>query len=100
MSDSLKEKIRDFILDLTRSTCKDTTALISEMMDHNVSLTKRWRIKFHITLCEYCRHYQAQLETLRILSRGLEKKAPDMESQGSLKEDAKERMKKLIDNSK
>ena len=100
MSNPLKEKVRDFILDLTRSTCKDTTALISEMMDHNVSLTRRWRIKFHVTLCEYCRYYQAQLETLRNLSQGLEKKAPDMESQGSLKEDAKVMMKKLIDDSK
>ena len=100
MSKTVRETVRDFILDLTRSSCKDTTALISEMMDSHTSVTKRLRIKFHVTLCEFCRYYQEQLKTLRNLTKGLGKDAPDMENQGSLKEDSKEKMKKLLDDNK
>ena len=77
MPESLKEKLRDFILDLTLSKCNDTTELISESMDYPISTYKRWRVGFHLALCEYCREYKNQLETLRQLAQGLERETPD-----------------------
>ncbi len=97
MAVSLIEKLRDVILDLTLSKCKDTTELISENMDHNLSVFKRWRIGFHLALCKYCRKYRAQLETLRQMALGLDKEVADTAPQTSLKPDSKERMKQIIE---
>ena len=98
MAVSLKEKLRDVILDLMVSKCKDTTELISENMDRDISVFKRWRMGFHVALCKYCRKYKAQLETLRKMTRGLDEEAADTNPQvSSLKSDSKERMKKKIE---
>ncbi len=97
MAVSFIEKLRDVVLDLTLSKCKDTTELISENMDHTISVFKRWRMGFHLALCKYCREYKAQLETLRQMALGLEKAVPDRAPQASLKPDSKERMKQIIE---
>ncbi len=97
MAVSLIAKLRDVILDLALSKCNDTTELISENMDHNISLFKRGRMGFHLALCKYCREYKAQLETLRQMALGLDKEVPDTAPQTSLKPDSKERMKQVIE---
>lgn len=96
MPDSLREKLRDFTLDLMRSKCTDTSRRLSEDMDRSISGLKWLKIGFHLALCEHCREYKTQLKTLRHLTQSLEKEAPDMETQGSLKTDSKERMKQLL----
>ena len=98
MADSLREKLRDGVLDFFASNCKNTTQLVSEAMDHRVSIIKQWKIKFHLALCEYCRHYKEQLETVRNLARGLKKEDPEIDDESQLKSSAKERMKKLLDD--
>ena len=80
-----------------RSKCTDTSKLISENMDRPVSSLKWLKIGFHLSLCEYCREYKTQLKTLRQLTQGLEKAAPKMETQSSMKPDAKEKLKQIID---
>ena len=97
MAVSLIEKLRDVILDLTLSKCKDTAELISENMDHNISVFKRWRMAFHLALCKYCRKYRAQMETLRQMTLGLDKEVSDTAPQPSLKPDSKEKMKQIIE---
>jgi len=97
MAVSLIEKLRDIVLDLTLSKCKDTTELISENMDHNISVFKRWRMGFHLALCNYCRNYRAQLATLRKMALSMDKEVPDTSSQAFLKPDTKERMKQIIE---
>jgi hypothetical protein len=97
MAVSSLEKLRDVVLDLTLSKCKDTTELISENMDHPISVFKRLRMGFHLVLCKYCRKYRKQLETLRKMTLGLGKEAADVNPQASLKPDSKERLKKIIE---
>ena len=97
MAVSLIEKLRNIILDLALSKCNDTTELISENMDHNISVFKRWRMGFHLALCKYCREYKAQLETLRQMALDLNKAVPDTAPQASVKPDSKERMKQIIE---
>ena len=99
MADSLQEKLRDGVLDFFRSNCKDTTQLVSEAMDHRVSILKKWKIKFHLVLCEFCRHYKEQVETVRNLARGLKKGDLEIDGESQLKSSARERMKKLLDDS-
>ena len=99
MADSLLEKLFINILDFFDCHCKNIAPLVSESMDHRISLTKRWKIKFHLALCKFCRQikYLEQLETIRSLARGLNKEDLEMKGQGALKSDSKERMKKLLD---
>jgi predicted anti-sigma-YlaC factor YlaD len=96
MPNSLKEKLRDSILDLMKSRCTDTSKHISENMDGSISASKWLKIGFHLAICEHCREYKTQLKTLRHLTQSLEKEAPDMETQGRMKTDSKERMKQLL----
>lgn len=100
MSNSFREKARDRILDIMRSNCKDTTQLLSEAMDHDISLTKRCWIKFHLTLCKYCRLYKEQLETIRHLAKGMGKTDSKESTDMTLKPDTKERLKKLMEDQK
>ena len=97
MAVPLLEKLRDVILNLALSKCNDTTELISENMDHTISVFKRWRMGFHLALCKYCREYKAQLETLRRMALGLDKEVPDMVPQASLKPESRERIKRIIE---
>lgn len=97
MAVSLLDKLRDVILSLALSNCRDTTELISENMDHDISVFKRGRMKFHLILCEYCRKYKAQMESLRQMTRGLDQVYSDPASQTSLNPDTRERMKQIIE---
>ncbi len=98
MADSFREKLRDSVLNFFASTCKDTTQLVSEEMDHRISITKQWKIKFHLAICEFCRHYKEQMETLRNLAGYLNKEGSKIGNENQLKSSAKERMKKLLDD--
>ena len=97
MSKSKKGPLRDLILNLMRSRCTDTSRLISENMDRPISSMKWLQIGFHLSLCEYCREYKTQLKTLRQLTQGLEKAAPNMETQGSMKSESKEILQQIIE---
>ena len=100
MPESLRGKLRDCVLDVFASKCKDTTQLVSEAMDHHVSITKQFKIKFHLLLCEFCRHYKEQLETVRGVAKGLKKDELDIGDDSQLDASAKERMKKLLNKDK
>jgi len=65
-------------------------------MDRSVSALKWLKVGFHLALCEHCREYKIQLKTLRYLTQILEKDAPSMETQGCMKTDFKERMKRFF----
>ena len=91
-----------FIMKLTvwlNATCKDTGPLVSETMDHSLPFSKRWRMKFHLVVCEACRHYQDQLKTLRALAQRLGKEEPPINPDAKLSPDAKEKIQKALKNS-
>jgi len=98
MADSLLEKLFINILDFFDCHCKNTAKLVSESMDHRISITKRWKIKFHLALCKFCRQikYPEQLETIRSLAQALKKEDPEIDDESQLKSSSKERMKKLL----
>lgn len=100
MADSLREKLRDCVLGFFASNCKDTTQLVSEQMDHRVSIFKQFKIKFHLLLCEFCRHYKEQLKAIRGVAKGLKKDELDIDEDSRLDSSAKERMKNLLNENK
>lgn len=98
-SNSLVAKLNIWILRKLRVTCKDTTPLISELMDHRLPLGKRMRLKFHLTLCDVCRFYQKQLEVIRALARKLGKEETPTQKEVLLSEEAKTKIKDTLKQS-
>lgn len=79
-------------------TCKDTSPLISENMDHSLPLLDRWRVKLHLAMCGFCRYYQKQLEVLRKLSRYLGQADTQIYNTRFLTQERKEKIKSLLKN--
>ena len=75
------------------ATCRDTTPLISEMMDHTLPLGKRLRVRFHLAICDVCGFYKKQLETVRALARKLGKGEDPNQKKAVLSEEAKNKIK-------
>ena len=82
-----------------RVTCQDTTPLISELMDHNLPLGKRMRLKFHLAMCQACNFYQNQLEVIRALARKLGGEEAPTQQQVVLSEQAKTKIKDSLKQS-
>ena len=74
MLKKLLSKSANNVLQLTNITCKDTSSIVSEMMDHQVSLKNYWRANIHLAMCGICRYYKTQLKTLTRLTRNLANK--------------------------
>jgi hypothetical protein len=50
-------------------SCKETAELVSRRLDAGLPLGTRLKVRIHLLLCVYCRHYEAQLKFLRELLR-------------------------------
>ena len=98
-SDSLIAKINTWMIRKLRLSCEDTTPLISELMDHNLPLGKRIRLKFHLAMCKVCGCYQKQLEVIRALARKLGGEEPPLQQEAVLSEAVKTKIKDYIKQS-
>jgi hypothetical protein len=47
--------------------CKEATQLISQSLDQPLSWSNRWKLKFHLLLCDACTRFNQQLHQLRKL---------------------------------
>jgi len=81
------------------ATCRDTTPLISEMMDHTLPLGKRLRVRFHLAICDVCGFYKKQLETVRALARKLGREEDPTQKEAVLSEEAKTKIKDSLKQS-
>ena len=97
--DSLIGKLDMWIIRKLRLTCKDTSPLISELMDHNLPLGKRLRLRFHLGMCGVCRFYQNQLEVIRALARKLAEDDAPTQKEVILSEQAKTKIKDTLKQS-
>jgi hypothetical protein len=93
----MMERLMTMILGFLKMTCKDTSPLISEMMDHRVSSIKRFKIKIHLALCEVCLYYRDQLETIRALSKNLGREDVAVKKNETLSQESKDKIKKMIE---
>ena len=92
-------KLNTWMIRKLHITCEDTTPLISELMDHNLSLGKRLRLNFHLALCKVCRFYQKQLEIIRALARKLRAEEAPTQQKAVLSEQAKTKIKDSLKQS-
>ena len=79
---------------LMHITCRDTSAVISEMVDHPVSPAKYWRAKIHLVMCRVCRYYENQLKILTQLTYKLADKNSPTKIDFALSPESKPPMKK------
>lgn len=98
-SDSLIAKLNTWMIRKLRLTCEDTSPLISELMDHNLPLGKRMRLKFHLAMCTVCQFYQKQLEIIRALARKLGGEEAPSQKQAVLSVQAKTKIKDTLKQS-
>ncbi len=80
-------------------TCKDTTPLISELMDHKGSLGKRLRVRFHLGVCGVCNLYKKQLEIIQALARKLGGEDAPAQKEAVLSDQAKNKIKEALKQS-
>ena len=71
--------------------CRQTTRLISQSMDTNLSWPRRLAVKLHLLYCVWCRRYAAQLKLLSKATRKLPPEEVALPSQ-NLSREAKEQM--------
>lgn len=45
--------------------CKDATRLISEGLDHRLSIWQRINLRLHVMMCKACNAYKRQIEGLQ-----------------------------------
>lgn len=98
-SDSLLAKLNTWMTHKLRVTCRDTTPLISELMDHRLPLGKRMRLKFHLALCDMCRFYQKQLKIIQALARKLGQEEAPSQKETVLSEQTKIKIKDILKQS-
>lgn len=79
-------------------SCKDISALVSQGMDTQLPVMKRFSIRLHVSMCSLCRRYEKQLHMLR---EGTTHYAnPDEnEVEESLSPEAVQRLKATLDRS-
>ena len=89
-------KLMNPLMQLMHITCKDTSPVISEMLDQPVSSAKYWRARIHLAMCGVCRYYKTQLE---ILTRGTHELADEdspAKMDVSLSPESKAQLKKVL----
>lgn len=52
-------------------TCKQASQLISQSLDHPLSLSNRIKLRFHLVICDACNRFKRQLNQLRTMLKRL-----------------------------
>ena len=89
-------KLMNLTMQLMHITCRDTSSVISEMVDRPVSLTKCWRAKIHLAMCDICRYYKTQLEILTRLTGELSSEKSIAKTDVTLSPESKPLMKNVL----
>ena len=76
--------------------CKDVSQKVSMAMDMPLPLHQRVAIRIHLMMCRYCARFYRQLQMLRKLSTHPHSDLPQVGPTEILSEDAKRRIKDLL----
>lgn len=58
-------------------TCRDMSELVTDYLEHAVSMRKRLDMWWHLFRCEACRHYYDQMRRTTALLRRIAPASPD-----------------------
>jgi hypothetical protein len=78
--------------------CREVSKLVSESMEHELPLRKRWQVWMHLAMCRLCAGFARQLRLLRRAAReNPERLAADpAEPEPALSQEARERIKAAL----
>lgn len=76
--------------------CKEIVKIISASFDRQLTVREKWAMKLHVFACRPCTRYFEQSEFLVNATRVLDRKLKEEALDGQLKDDARERIKKLL----
>ncbi|MBI1195811.1 MAG: zf-HC2 domain-containing protein [Gammaproteobacteria bacterium] len=75
-------------------SCKEVSELVSQSLDRKLSLRERASVRLHLMMCHMCAAYRRQIEFMHDAVRRLGRQA---QTQGTLSDEAKARIKKRIE---
>jgi|SRR5215217_8605313 len=78
--------------------CQQTVETISQSMERRLSLTERFKLKLHLWICVWCQWYMEHLLLIRDASRAQAAKAPDVMTNATLSNEARERIRRRLTN--
>jgi hypothetical protein len=76
--------------------CKEVTQLVSESLDRELPLYRRFLIRMHLYMCKYCLRFEKQLRIIRNISRNQELQDSTLDQSVVLPPEAYERIKHSI----
>jgi len=54
---------------MLRLSCKEASRLLSQAQERKLTLAQRATLRLHLSICEACTRFGAQLHTLRVAMR-------------------------------
>lgn len=91
----LKHTVRFWLL-RNLPTCQQTVQTISESMERQLSPAERLTTKLHVWICVWCQWYLEHLQLIRTASRTQAEKAPEVMSDATLSNEARERIRRRL----
>lgn len=78
-------------------SCKETSQLLSQSLDRQLTLRERFALQFHLMLCKYCKRFSQQLQIIRVSVKAL---IDDVEKNDTIKisSAAKKRISNVLQN--
>ena len=93
--EKLKHTVRFWLL-RTLPTCQQTVETISQSMERPLSFGERFKTKLHLWICVWCQWYMEHLQLVRTTARAQAEKAPELMSEATLSNEAKERIRRRL----
>jgi hypothetical protein len=78
--------------------CKQASRLVSEGQDRTLSWRERWGLRMHLWMCSNCRRFERQIRLMRRAFSMLSRRAEEDSASGALSTDARERIRKSLDD--
>ncbi len=78
--------------------CKEVTRMVSESLDRKLPLYQRIGVRIHLLMCKFCSRFKKQLLFLREAIRLHVERGKDTELSTKLPPEARERIRKSIQN--
>jgi ABC-type dipeptide/oligopeptide/nickel transport system ATPase subunit len=78
--------------------CQQTVEMISQSMERSLTPSERVKTRLHVWICVWCQWYLEQLQLIRDASRAQAEKAPEVMTDATLSNDARERIRRRLTN--
>jgi hypothetical protein len=77
--------------------CKETTQLISQSLDRDLSWKERFSLKYHLLICKNCKRFGQQLQTIYVALKRIGKNVEN-DPNITLPLESKKRIEKSMDS--